>query len=88
MNLLSHQRKIVRFVQCDGIPLFEEAKKVSFKQTEDPQLKINKLLGIDEATFLKYFKNEPGASDIDTAQERINSMLGVDPKTFSKYFRR
>ena len=86
MNILNHQKKIVRFIECDGFPIFEEEKKVSFKQTEDPQLRINSLLGISNELFKKHFKDD-GGSDIDTAQQKINKMLGSDPKTFSKYFK-
>jgi len=85
MNILKHQRKIVRFVQCDGFPIFEEDRKVSFKQTEDPQFLINKLLGVSPELFKKHFKDD--FSDISEGQARINKMLGIDPKTFSKYFK-
>jgi len=84
MNILNHQKKIVRFVQCDGFPIFGEERK-SVSQTEDPQLRINSLLGISDAQFLKHFKNEPSASDIDTAQQRINAALGVSPELFKKW---
>jgi hypothetical protein len=84
MNILNHQRKVVRFIECDGFPIFgEERKKVS--EAEDSQLRIIKLLGINEATFLKYFKDEPGASNIDTAQARINKALGISPELFKKW---
>ena len=88
MNLLSHQRKIVRFVQCDGIPLFkdghEEVKSAS--QAEGSQLHINKLLGIDEATFRKHFKNDSASSTgLSESQQKINRALGISPELFKKW---
>jgi len=92
MNVLAHHRKVVRFIECDSIPLFEygEVKKMSLKQTSEDisetQEKINRALGIDDATFLKHFKDDKASSsELSESQKKINAALGISPELFKKW---
>jgi len=87
MNVLAHYRKIVRLIECNGVPLFPDEHREEVSESSASQFRINSLLGITNAQFLKYFKNEPGGLDVDETQARINRMLSIDPLTFSKYFK-
>jgi hypothetical protein len=48
------------------------------------QREINRLLGINTETFLKFNRPEP-PSQIDAAQREVNRALGISEADFLKY---